>query len=342
VTHGIRRIAPGDGPALREVRLAALTIDPLAFGSTHEREADQTDETWETWARAAAQGPDQSVFVAEITGGLVGVAGGFRMEPGPGAYHLFSMWVHPEHRDSGYGRALAGAVIDWAEAAGGTIISLWVTHGNAAAEQLYQNLGFRFTGAGQPLPHQPKITEHEMMRELRTEVSSSRPAVPAGYIEFAPMTRDEFDRRLPELIESYAQDLMQADDLSAGDALERSTMEVAGVLPHGHATPYQQICTMRAGLDDVPVGWIWFGASPHQDRTITFIYDLEVAVGHRNRGYGAAALDELEEWSRVQQHDAIGLHVFTHNSAARRFYERHGFVGVEEQPGHMMMHKQLG
>jgi len=341
VTGRIRRIAPSDGVGLREVRLGALVADPMAFGSTHASEVDQTDEMWEAWAASAAAGRDQAVFVTETDGRFVGLAGAFRVDGAPSTYHLFTMWMDPRYRKAGHGAALTEAVIAWAAESGGTQLDLWVVAGNTTAQRMYERLGFEFTGASQPLPQQHEVTELEMSRPLHPPDAVGFDRVPAGYIEFAPMTAAEFERYLPDLIETFAADLMRADELSQGDALQRAVTEVTQHLPQGETTPFHHVCTLRGGLEDVPVGAIWFGAVAQQHRTLTFIYDLRVDRRYRGRGFGSAALSELEEWSRLQRHDAITLQVFEHNTGARRLFERGGYVIVDTNSGRLEVEYSL-
>ena len=57
-----------------------------------------------------------------------------------------------------------------------------------------------------------------------------------------------------------------------------------------------------------------------------FINQLYVDPDHQGRGVGAALLD------RAKRQRPLGLQLWTFqsNANARRFYERHGFVAVEE------------
>jgi|HubBroStandDraft_4_1064222.scaffolds.fasta_scaffold07356_2 hypothetical protein len=72
----LRRITPADGLLLRDVRLRALAIDPLAFGSTYALEAPRDRSAWEAWAREHASGVDKATFLAlgDATADAVGLA----------------------------------------------------------------------------------------------------------------------------------------------------------------------------------------------------------------------------------------------------------------------------
>jgi len=53
---------------------------------------------------------------------------------------------------------------------------------------------------------------------------------------------------------------------------------------------------------------------------------LMVAASHRRRGIGWALLEQAVRWARESGVRKIELHVFPHNEAAIRLYERFGFV----------------
>ncbi|MEA2249852.1 MAG: hypothetical protein QOG70_94 [Solirubrobacteraceae bacterium] len=151
----VRRLAPHESELLRDLRLRALLDAPLAFGSTHARELARTPEQWQRWAADAAAGERQVVFVAEPAAGL---ANGFLDHDDRDLVHLFAMWVAPEARGAGTGRALVDAVVAWASHRGARRLLASVTEGNDAAARLYAAAGFVSTGVRTPLGHSGATT----------------------------------------------------------------------------------------------------------------------------------------------------------------------------------------
>jgi len=151
----VRRIAPGEGETLRAIRLRALADAPLAFGSTHAREAAYPPERWRDWAEASSAGGGQAFFFAvdETSGAPVGLASGVIWEAEPETAHLYAMWVAPEARGSGAGAALVETVVAWAADHRALRVRAEVTVGNDGAARLYVRAGFRDTGERGPLGH---------------------------------------------------------------------------------------------------------------------------------------------------------------------------------------------
>lgn len=155
----IRRIGPGDGPLLREVRLRALKTDPDAFGASYEETASHDDALWEKRAKAAASGKERFIAVAEDGGRFVGLIGAYTPDDASHVRHLVSTWVAPEARGKRLGSELVGAVIEWARTAHASEVTLWVVDGNRPAIALYEGAGFVPTGEKQPLPSNPSLIE---------------------------------------------------------------------------------------------------------------------------------------------------------------------------------------
>jgi ribosomal protein S18 acetylase RimI-like enzyme len=151
----VRPIAPDEGEALRAIRLRALADAPLAFGSTHAREAAYPPERWRDWAEASSAGGGSAFFFAvdEASGAPVGLASGTIWEADAETAHLYAMWVAPEARGSGAGAALVDAVVGWAAEHGALRVRTEVTVGNDGAARLYERAGFRDTGERGPLGH---------------------------------------------------------------------------------------------------------------------------------------------------------------------------------------------
>jgi ribosomal protein S18 acetylase RimI-like enzyme len=151
----IRRVGPDDADLMRDMRLRALRDAPLAFGSTYERELAFERDVWESRVRANAQGRDSIGFVLEPAAGM---AVGRIHDGDPEVAQLYGMWVAPEARGDGAGRALVDAVIAWAVDRGARRIVTQVTEGNAAALRLYERAGFADTGEREPLGHSDAVT----------------------------------------------------------------------------------------------------------------------------------------------------------------------------------------
>jgi GNAT superfamily N-acetyltransferase len=58
------------------------------------------------------------------------------------------MWVAPEGRRAGTGRALVDAVSDWAASWGAKRVVLWVLGANESAMRFYQRIGFTVLSEG--------------------------------------------------------------------------------------------------------------------------------------------------------------------------------------------------
>jgi GNAT superfamily N-acetyltransferase len=162
----IRRIRPDEGMRLRAIRMEALAESPSAFGSTLAETATRPPEYWERRAADNAAGEGSVLFVAEGPDGWCGLAGAYLDEHDPGSTDLISMWVRLACRGRGLGERLVEAVVEWAGVRGLWQVALWVTANNAPAIALYERCGFRSTGGTQPLPWNPSLLEHQMVREL--------------------------------------------------------------------------------------------------------------------------------------------------------------------------------
>jgi PhnB protein len=173
----VRRIRPDEGPVLRAVRIAALTDTPSAFGATLADTLALPDADWEARARRGAAGDEIATFLAVDDGEddavPVGVVAGLRDSPADPAVELVSMWTAPSARGQGVARRLVAELVAWARTTPATAVRLWVTDGNAPAERFYATLGFRPTGARQPLPSDLTLMESRMELPLVPDPSGA-------------------------------------------------------------------------------------------------------------------------------------------------------------------------
>ena len=145
----IRALTPPDAAAFQALRLRALRENPEAFGSAY---ADEVDRTLDDVAARLAADPTVSVVLGAALapgGPLVGVVGCYR-DGGRKRRHVGVVWgmfVTPEARGAGVGRALLTALLAhvraWPEL---EQLTLTVVPENAAARALYVRHGFRPAG----------------------------------------------------------------------------------------------------------------------------------------------------------------------------------------------------
>lgn len=154
----VRKLRPEEWPHLKALRLAALAEAPHAFGSTFEHEEAFSDARWEEVARS-------TIFVALSDGELVGMAAAQRHDV-PGVIRVWGMWVRPDRRRLGLGRALLQALVGWARMEKADRIRLGVSESNRPAHELYRTEGFIPTGERRPLRSDPSIIEIEMERKI--------------------------------------------------------------------------------------------------------------------------------------------------------------------------------
>lgn len=165
-TPEVHRIRADEWRDLRCLRLEALQDAPLAFGSTYQREAAFDDAEWQRWAADAAAGVGEVMVVAVADGRWVAMARGSVSRDDPSDGYVTAVYVTPDWRGRGLARAVSVAVSAWARERHFARLLLHVADWNDAARRTYESLGFAATGATELLPHDPSVTEYEMVLTL--------------------------------------------------------------------------------------------------------------------------------------------------------------------------------
>jgi ribosomal protein S18 acetylase RimI-like enzyme len=162
----IRPLTSADAATWRELRLRMLREHPDAFGSAYEEHADRPVESFAQRLREVNNAPDSFILGAFEGARLVGSVG-LRRESGAKDRHkagIFSVYVAPEARGSGTGRALLTEAIARAHATPDLEqLHLAVTRHSAAARSLYASLGFEPYGLAR---HALKLADRYIDEEL--------------------------------------------------------------------------------------------------------------------------------------------------------------------------------
>lgn len=148
----VERLREDDWAAFRELRLRSLLDSPEAFGSTYGEESSRIERAWRDWAAGRWRGGIAVVFAGHADDGTaVGTATGAEYQAEAGMAHVYAMWVAPDARGAGVGRALLDAVAGWARDRGCDRLVLSVTESNEIARRFYGACGFVDTGKRESL-----------------------------------------------------------------------------------------------------------------------------------------------------------------------------------------------
>lgn len=145
-TLEVRRLMPADALAFRTLRLAGLEENPTAFGSSPDVASEHDLDVIGT---RLDPGLENATFGAFDGVDLVGVLGLQRPQHAKGRHrgHVWGMYVTPEQRRAGVGRALVEAVVDHARSLEGLAwLDLGVGTANEPARALYEGFGFEAWG----------------------------------------------------------------------------------------------------------------------------------------------------------------------------------------------------
>ncbi|KPX92568.1 Acetyltransferase [Pseudomonas amygdali pv. myricae] len=144
MTLTYRRLTPTDAVAYRALMLEAYDRHPDAFTSDVKERETLPGEWWEN-RLDNSNASTEAVFAAVEDNKLLGVAG-LSVETRNKARHkstLFGMYVPQAHRNRGIGYQLMCSVLEHARSRPELlVVQLTVTQGNAAAQGLYERVGF--------------------------------------------------------------------------------------------------------------------------------------------------------------------------------------------------------
>lgn len=334
----VRRIRIEDAEAFREIRLRALATDPDAFASSYENEVDRPIETWETWSGLSAAGPDQVMYLADVDGDLVGLAGAFRLEDNPRRMHLISMWVDPAHRRAGIGRALTDAIVAWARRSDADDVMLWVVGTNEGAHRLYEGAGFEPSGNSMPLPSNPDLIEHELVRPL-----GQRLRMPDGYVDLEPLDVPGRRAFIEWVMADRTARAMDATGATFAEASQRVRSRIGEMIDAPPGTSHL-FFALTAGMDRDTRGWLWMIERRPGGERVMVIEELVVFEDFRGFGLAAAAIDGAILQTEIMGIPTIEAVVPIDNVAALRVAEACGFteIGRTESEISMRLDVPLG
>lgn len=144
-------------------------------------------------------------------------------------------------------------------------------------------------------------------------------------ISFSSITKEAFDKYAEYFISDYSKEISE----NYGYSLEKSTSQAKNELeynfPNGVALPDNHLVSIELTTEGqiATIGYLWYSHSKNSDHA--FICDFYIHKSYRNKGYGKASFDALENSLLESGIDQIRLRVAYKNTRAFRLYREIGF-----------------
>ncbi|HVB70410.1 MAG TPA: GNAT family N-acetyltransferase [Acidimicrobiales bacterium] len=136
------------------------------------------------------------------------------------------------------------------------------------------------------------------------------------------MTPDEVTNLLPRIMDGYVEERVGAGQ-DVESARATANEQHAILFPDGRAAEGQHLMHVLDG--DNVVGLLWMGRPMSAIASTWFVYYVEVNPDQRGRGYGRAAMELAESWTREHGGTRVALNVFGPNLVARSLYDALGY-----------------
>ena len=137
------------------------------------------------------------------------------------------------------------------------------------------------------------------------------------------MREAEFAAWLPAMRERYAESMILDGGFGTEAARAKSERDIASLFPGNVCPAGQSVYLIEVEGDTV--GELWVGEADDDGTRCLWIYNVEVAAGHRGRGFGREAMLFAEDEARRRGIGRITLNVFGRNQIARGLYRALGY-----------------
>ena len=155
-------------------------------------------------------------------------------------------------------------------------------------------------------------------------------------MELASISEEEFRDYLKSQILEYAKEKVKSGNWQESEAFSLSTKSYMNLLPQGRETSGHSIMSIVDSRSKAKAGVLWAEWN-NKEHNSSYIWDIIIYDNFRRKGYGSAALKQLEKMAAERGSSGISLHVFGHNKPAISMYESLGYYATN-----IIMKKDIG
>lgn len=281
-----------------------------------------------SWANT--MDPMRHRFVAERDGQVVGM-GSLKQTNRPRLFHSGSLglYLHPDYWGKGIGSALMAQLLDMADNwLNLKRVELEVFTDNAAAIRLYEKFGFVPEGVRCKASFRDgELVDDLCMARLRDvehlpiAESSPLPTRPLPLHPNAEVTIRAYQHEDAAALHDY----FTRPDVTR--TLNRLPYQEFAAFKERMDNPPESSAHLVAVVEDKAVGDIFLHVPTNPRLKHSAILGMALHPDYWGLGIGsrlmAAALDLADNWLNLQR---VELMVNTHNAAALRLYQKHGFI----------------
>ncbi len=155
-------------------------------------------------------------------------------------------------------------------------------------------------------------------------------------IQFRRMSAEDFSIFLELITKEYAEalNINKYNHFSLQEAQQYAHQQINNFLSQGIHTPRHCLRDIILVTDhgEQAIGFIWYEPhAPHASDHTTWLHYIYIHEDQRGKGYGHAALEELEKEVKITGDHSIALSVFGNNIRAQQLYSSAGYQVVEEK-----------
>lgn len=143
------QLSPSQWKEYKDLRLAAVKEDPLAFGLTYDEYLEYPDQYWQDQLEQAENGKNVWIYFLKIEDKLVGMLAANRINKKRMNHlvHIHSMSVQSEFRNKGFASKLLETVLNELTQKPDLLIAqMGVASSQNEAVELYKKFGFEVVG----------------------------------------------------------------------------------------------------------------------------------------------------------------------------------------------------
>ncbi|MDO5155570.1 MAG: GNAT family N-acetyltransferase [Eubacteriales bacterium] len=158
-------------------------------------------------------------------------------------------------------------------------------------------------------------------------------------VNLEKMSDNAYSQFMKISFEHQVEELIREENLSKEEAELETRKELDEMLPQGLETPDNYLYSIRH--DEHVVGYLWFLSEMNEDVKQVFLCDFLIYEDERCKGYGKAALVEMEKLAQDLQCKECVLFVEGINENAKKLYLKCGYQVLREHNYGYFMKKSI-